>query len=80
MGMKGMRPEEGQEGVPPLSSGPLHPESSPIVLHLMDQVLLCSVFCMLSTAIIIKLSETCCLPAKVVSLSVTAVAMYNLQP
>lgn len=38
--MKGMCPEEGQEGVPPLSSGPPHPESSPIVLHLMAQAIL----------------------------------------
>lgn len=42
--MKGMCPEEGQGGVRPLSSGPPHPESSPIVLHLMAQVVLCSVF------------------------------------
>lgn len=80
MGMKGMCLEEGQGGVPPLSSGPPHPESSPIVLHLMAQVLLCFVFCVGISAITMILSESCCLPAKVVSLSVTAVAMYNLQP
>jgi len=40
MGMKGMCLEEGQGGVPPLSSGPPHPESSPIVLHLMAQAVL----------------------------------------
>ena len=48
--MKGMCPEEGQEGVPPLSSGPPHPESSPIVLHHMAQVMQCCVL----------YSEFCC--------------------